>query len=487
VQDVTAAEFGCELVAGEDAFVDRPSRAVFQHAFLPALERVARTGDRRHDDELACDPASLGEEARALGLLEVAVEVAGEHAVELAVLERQRESVTGDEPRGGHLLARDVEHPLALVEADDVAAEMARQEAGAAGDIERSCGWEPGDQLGEDGDLVVPSGADAIGVETPPEPPVVVLVRAPIVVRLHGGSYSSGVPLPLESVPNFSEGRDRGTIDALAAALGGPAELLDVHSDPDHNRSVFTLVGDEDELVAALVAGVACARERIDLRRHEGAHPRIGAADVVPVVAVDPVDSERARGCALLVAEGIGAELELPVFLYGDSAPGRGPAFFRHGGPEELQQRIDAGELSPDFGPARLDERAGGVIVGARRPLIAFNVNLTTQDVDVAREIAAVVRERDGGFPGVRALGLSLPRAGHAQVSMNVEDYEAAALHDIVARVESEALARGVEVSGAELVGLLPAGAAVAAAGGMLRIDGFSPEHVLELRLLRRH
>jgi glutamate formiminotransferase len=294
------------------------------------------------------------------------------------------------------------------------------------------------------------------------------------------------VPLPLESVPNFSEGRDWATIDALAAALGGTADLLDVHSDPDHNRSVFTLVGDEDGLVASLLAGVACARERIDLRRHEGAHPRIGAADVVPVVAVDPADSERARACALLVAERIAAELELPVFLYGESAPGRGPAFFRRGGPEELQQRIDAGEVTPDFGPARLDERAGGVIVGARRPLIAFNVNLATQDVDVATEIAAVVRERGGGFPGVRALGLSLPRAGHAQVSMNVEDYEAAALHDIVARVESEALARGVEVSGAELVGLLPAGAAVAAAGGILRIDGFSPEHVLELRLLRR-
>jgi glutamate formiminotransferase len=294
------------------------------------------------------------------------------------------------------------------------------------------------------------------------------------------------VPLPLESVPNFSEGRDRGTIDALAAALAGPAELLDVHSDPDHNRSVFTLVGDEDALIAGLVAGVACARDRIDLRRHEGAHPRIGAADVVPVVAVDPADSQRARACALLVAERIGADLRLPVFLYADSAQGLGPAFFRGGGPEELQRRIDAGELSPDFGPSRLDERAGGVIVGARRPLIAFNVNLVTVDVDVAREIAAVVRERGGGFPGVRALGLSLPRAGHAQVSMNVEDYEAAALHDIVARVESEALARGVTVSGVELVGLLPAGAAVAAAGGALRIDGFSPEHVLELRLLRR-
>lgn len=292
--------------------------------------------------------------------------------------------------------------------------------------------------------------------------------------------------LPLESVPNFSEGRDLETIDALADALAGPAQLLDVHSDPDHNRSVFTLVGDEDALVAALVAGVACARERIDLREHEGAHPRIGAADVLPVVAVDPDDRERAQACALVLAGRIGAELQLPVFLYGESAPGRGPAFFRRGGPEELQRRIDAGEVTPDYGPARLDERAGGVIVGARRPLIAFNVNLATDDVEIARAIAETVRERGGGFPGVRALGLALPRAGHAQVSMNVEDFEAAALHDILARVEAEALARGTEISGAELVGLMPAGAAVASAGSLLRIDGFSPEHVLELRLLRR-
>jgi len=294
------------------------------------------------------------------------------------------------------------------------------------------------------------------------------------------------VRLPLESVPNFSEGRDRATIDALAEALSGSADLLDVHADPDHNRSVFTLVGDEDGLVAALLAGVACARERIDLREHEGAHPRIGAADVVPVVALDPADADRARECAALLAGRIGAELQLPVFLYAESGGGRGPAFYRRGGPDELQARIDGGEIAPDHGPARLDARAGGVIVGARRPLIAFNVNLVTDDVEAAREIAGVVRERGGGFPGVRALGLFLPRAGHAQVSMNVEDYEAAALHEIVERVEREARQRGVEVSGAELVGLMPAGAAIAAAGSRLRIDGFNPEHVLELRLLRR-
>ena len=288
---------------------------------------------------------------------------------------------------------------------------------------------------------------------------------------------------PLESVPNFSEGRDRATIDALAEALGSRARLLDVHADEDHNRSVFTLVGSEDELVEALLLGIACARERIDLRRHEGAHPRIGAADVVPLVPLAPEDFGRARKAALRLAERVGAELGLPTFLYGELGAERGPAFFRRGGPEELQQRIDAGELTPDFGPARLDERAGGVLVGARGPLIAFNVNLRGS-LDAAREIAGLVREHGGGFPGVRALGLDLPRAGLVQVSMNVEDFEAAALHEIVARVEQEAAERGAEVVGSELVGLMPAGAALAAAGATLRIDGFDASHVLELRLL---
>jgi glutamate formiminotransferase len=294
------------------------------------------------------------------------------------------------------------------------------------------------------------------------------------------------VSLPLESVPNFSEGRDRATIDALAGALSERAELLDIHSDHDHNRSVFTLVGEEHELVDTLLAGIACARDRIDLRRHEGAHPRIGAADVVPIVALDPADEERARLCVLRLADRIASELDLPVFLYGESAPGRGPAFFRRGGPTELQRRLDSGELRPDFGPPHLDERAGGVIVGARRPLIAFNVNLATEDVEIARAIARIVREAGGGFPGVRALGLALPRAACAQVSMNVEDYEATALHVILERIEREARARGAEVAGAELVGLMPAGAAVAAAGAILRIDGFDASHVLELRLLGR-
>jgi glutamate formiminotransferase / 5-formyltetrahydrofolate cyclo-ligase len=204
----------------------------------------------------------------------------------------------------------------------------------------------------------------------------------------------------------------------------------------------------------------------------------------VPIVPIRPEQMKRAAACALTLARRIGEELDLPVFLYGEVGGGRGPAFFRQGGVDELQRRIDAGELAPDFGPRRCDPAAGAAIVGARRPLIAFNVNLVGANVEAAREIAAVVRERGGGFPGVRALGLDLPSAGQAQVSMNVEDWEAAALHDIVAAIEREATARGVEVAGAELVGLMPAGAAAAAARAILRIDGFDASRLLELRLL---
>jgi glutamate formiminotransferase len=287
--------------------------------------------------------------------------------------------------------------------------------------------------------------------------------------------------LPLESVPNFSEGRDPVAIAAIGDALGAHARLLDVHADEDHNRSVFTLVGTESELADALVAGIRVAAARIDLRAHEGAHPRIGAADVVPIVPLRPEDLERARTAAAVVGARIGEELGLPVFVY--SPPERGPAFYRRGGPVELQRRVDAGELAPDYGPTQLHETAGGVILGARLPLIAFNVNLRGS-LEAAKEVAAIVREKGGGFPGVRALGLELPRAGLVQVSMNVEDWEAAALHEIVARIEQEAEARGAEVVGSELVGLMPAGAAAAAAGAMLRIEGFDQSHVLELRLL---
>jgi glutamate formiminotransferase len=289
--------------------------------------------------------------------------------------------------------------------------------------------------------------------------------------------------LPLESVPNFSEGRDRATIDAIAAPLSGRVRLLDVHTDPDHNRSVFTVVGEDAALVDALVAAVEVARDRIDLGRHQGAHPRIGAADVVPVVPLRPEHMERAKAAALQVAERIG-ELGLPVFLYGELAPGRGPALFRRGGTEELAERLAGGEVEADFGPSELHPTAGGVIVGARRPLIAFNVDLREATLGDARAIASAIRERDGGFPGVRALGLELPSSGRVQVSMNVEDWEAAMLHEIVARIESEAAALGSAVERTELVGLMPAGAAAAAAGAALRIEGFDATRLIETRLL---
>jgi glutamate formiminotransferase / 5-formyltetrahydrofolate cyclo-ligase len=291
--------------------------------------------------------------------------------------------------------------------------------------------------------------------------------------------------LPLESVPNFSEGRDPEALAALRAAMSTPARLLDVHADADHHRSVYTLVGCANELVETLVAGIRRAVELIDLRNHRGAHPRVGAADVVPIVPLRPEQEAEAVAAALELADRVGGELELPVFFYGRLLEDRRePAYFRTGGTDELQRRVDAGELRPDRGPDRLHPTAGAVLLGVRRPLIAFNVNLRAGTVEIAREIASIVRERDGGFPGVRALGLDLPSAGLVQVSMNVTDWEAAALHEIVERVAAEAGARGAEVVGSELVGLMPAGAAVDAAGAVLRIDGFDPSHVLELRLL---
>jgi glutamate formiminotransferase len=290
--------------------------------------------------------------------------------------------------------------------------------------------------------------------------------------------------LPLESVPNVSEGRDAGAIEELARAFGRRARLLDVHSDEDHHRSVFTLVGQDEALVESLVAGIAAAVDRVDLRRHDGVHPRVGAADVVPLVPIVPADLERAMRAARAVAERAGSELELPVFLYGAVGAGRRPAFFRPGGPAALQRRIDAGELAPDYGPPQLHPSAGAVLVGARPPLVAFNVDLQTEDLAAARAIAAVVRETGGGFPGLRALGLALPRSGRVQVSMNVEDWQAAPLHDVVSRIRAEARRLGIAVGRSELVGLLPAGAALAAAAPALGLVELGPARVLELRLL---
>jgi len=292
--------------------------------------------------------------------------------------------------------------------------------------------------------------------------------------------------LPLESVPNVSEGRAGDVIASLADAFATSARLLDVHADVDHNRSVFTLVGTDagdDALVDSLVAGIAAARDAIDLGRHEGVHPRVGAADVVPLVPIDAGDMERACAAARALGERVGGELGLPVFLYGEAGTGRRPAFFRHGGPAELQRRVDAGELAPDYGPSRLDARAGAVLVGARKPLVAFNVVLATRDVDVAKAVAAAVRESSGGLPGVQAIGIALPSTGLVQVSMNLIDLDRVGLHEVLARVEEEAGAQGVAFDSAELVGLVPAAAVIGAAAGPLHLPDLDASCVLELRL----
>jgi glutamate formiminotransferase len=289
----------------------------------------------------------------------------------------------------------------------------------------------------------------------------------------------------LESVPNVSEGRDRGVISEVARAFAARAHLLDVHSDADHHRSVYTLVAGERDLVEALLLGIARAAELVDLRAHDGIHPRIGAADVVPLVPLHAGELETALEAARTLGERVGRELGLPVFLYGESANGVRPAFFRRGGPVELQRRIDAGELRPDFGPARLDPAAGGVLIGARPLLIAFNVELATGGLADARAIAAAVRASGGGLAGVQALGLLLPGTGRVQVSINVIDVEATPLVEVVARIRDVAAERGVEVGASELVGLLPESAVVDPA--LLGLAELSDDRVLERRLRREY
>ncbi|MEO5632760.1 glutamate formimidoyltransferase [Gaiella sp.] len=285
----------------------------------------------------------------------------------------------------------------------------------------------------------------------------------------------------LESVPNVSEGRDPGVIESIAQALRQRGRVLDIHSDADHHRSVFTVVAGADDLVGALLEGIARAAELIDLRHHDGIHPRIGASDVVPIVPIGDSGMELARDVALTLGQRVGAELGLPVFLYGTSGGGKRPAFFRHGGPAELQRRIDTGEVRPAFGPARLDPRAGGVLIGARPLLIAFNIDLSTGDLEDANAIALAVRESGGGMPGVQALGLLLRDSGRVQVSLNVIDVSAAPLVEVVGRVRDLAALRGVEVGPSELVGLIPEAAVAPAAA--LGLPDLPDAKVLERRL----
>jgi len=259
----------------------------------------------------------------------------------------------------------------------------------------------------------------------------------------------------LLAVPNVSEGRDRVLVERLSAAFT-PASLLDVHSDPDHNRSVFTVAGAQGELSRALEAGARACAESIDLSSHDGLHPHVGALDVAPVVYLSHDNRGAAVAEALTAATLIG-ELGIPVFLYGDlatQAACRERAEIRRGGPTLLAERITTGELHPDYGPAEVHPTAGATLVTARPPLIAFNVELASDDLELARTIAAELRESGGGLPGVRAIGLLLKHSGRAQVSMNVHDFTAAPLAEIVARISARA-----PVAEAELVGLAPAAA----------------------------
>jgi glutamate formiminotransferase len=238
--------------------------------------------------------------------------------------------------------------------------------------------------------------------------------------------------------------------------------VLDTHVDADHHRAVVTLVGDDRAVEDGLLAGVDEARRRIDLRRHDGIHPRVGAADVVPVVPLEPSDLPRAVSVARAVGRRVGEELELPVFLYGEIGAGRRPAFFRRGGTAELELRVASGDVVASFGPGRLDARAGAVLVGVRAPLVAFNLELDGS-LEVAQDVARAVRESSGGLPGVQALGLALP-SGAVQLSTNLIALEVTPPHVLVELAAREAEARGARLGRGELVGLILAGSVAAAA-----------------------
>jgi glutamate formiminotransferase len=281
----------------------------------------------------------------------------------------------------------------------------------------------------------------------------------------------------LVAVPNVSEGRERAVLERLEASVG-PARVLDLHVDPDHNRAVYTLAARQGDMAAGLVGLAQAAGEEIDLRRHDGIHPHVGALDVMPVVWLD----ERRRGAAcaeaLTAAALVGEEAGVPVFLYGELAtrPEHAErAWLRRGGPLELARRMEEGEVVPDYGPPRAHPGAGATLATARPPLLAFNVHLATDDVELAKSIAAELRESGGGPRGVRALGLYLAERGCAQVSTNVHDHRLVPLAEIVERVRARA-----PVAEGELIGLAPR-AAFEGFPEDVPLRGFTPErHILE-------
>lgn len=294
----------------------------------------------------------------------------------------------------------------------------------------------------------------------------------------------------IEFIPNVSEGRRPEVVDALFRALTAPPGIrtLNRTSDAAHNRTVFTVAGTADALAAGALALLGAAIRLIDLRTHQGVHPRLGAVDVMPFV---PLGDTAMRECVALarrVASEAASRFGLPVFLYEEAAASparRRLEDIRRGEFEGLAAKLADPAWTPDFGPARPHPTAGALVVGARRVLIAFNVNLATPRLEIARRVAAKVRERDGGLPGVKALGLALEDRGIVQVSMNLTDYSRTPPAVAFAAVQREALALGVEVLESELIGLIPQGALAGTSAHALRLTGFTDDQILEVRLAR--
>jgi len=293
----------------------------------------------------------------------------------------------------------------------------------------------------------------------------------------------------IECIPNISEGIDREKVETIAEALRatGGIRLLGVSSDVSHNRSVLTFVGDASSVRAGVAALFAAAVSRIDLTRHKGGHPRMGAVDVVPLV---PIRGASMEDCVLLSRE-IGAEIaekwSIPVYLYEESASSEGRrnlADVRKGEFEGLARKMELSEWKPDFGPSAPHATAGAVAVGARAPLIAYNINLGTRDLAVADRIARAIRHIGGGFRYVKAMGVELADRGCVQVSINMTNPRKTPLHRVFECVRSEAERSGVPIIASEIVGLSPADALFTAAEHYLRLENFSSDQVLEMRLL---
>jgi len=295
----------------------------------------------------------------------------------------------------------------------------------------------------------------------------------------------------LECVPNISDGRHPELIAAVAAAFASEgATLLGVDSDGDHNRSVITIAGTPADVIAGSVAGVAAARDAIDLNTHEGAHPRMGATDVVPFVPLMGATAEHAIAAAHTAAERIWRETGVPTYLYGDAArrPERANlAKVRRGQFEGIRDAIvDDPDRAPDFGEAAVHATAGITGVGARFFLIAFNVNLDTRDLAIAKTIATDIREKGGGLPGVKAMGFDLPEKKQVQVSMNLVDYRQTSPIQVFDEILRRAEAAGAAVVGSEVVGLVPAAAVPEGFAERVRVLDFdADEQIIERRLAR--